>query len=65
MSAKVTFEKISHWQKTDCINRNRDYQCPNKAVLEAVFKKSNGHIARVRCCANKECKKVAALIASL
>ena len=65
MSGRVTFEKKSDWQKDDCINRNRDYQCPNQAVLEAVCKKGNGHIARVRCCTDKRCKKVAALLAAL
>lgn len=50
----VVFEKLSSFQKKDCINRSEEYQCPNKATQEAVL----GHdiyTSRIRCCRDPKC----------
>jgi len=55
---EVIFQPKSLWQKYDCINRSAKYDCQNQSVLEAVC----GN-ARVRCCENPKCKKVATELA--
>jgi len=54
------FEAKSPWQERDCINRSMDYDCQNPSVLEAVCYGLGNAIARVRCCTDDRCKKVAA-----
>lgn len=65
ISGTITFQPKSSWQRRDCINRNAKYSCPNDSVLEAVCKNSCGHVVRIRCCRNEECKRAAALLAGL
>ena len=54
----VTFEKLSKFQRKDCINRQGDYKCPNPAVQEAVLE-HDIYTARIRCCRDEACAKVA------
>lgn len=65
ISGTITFHPKSSWQKKNCINHDAEYSCSNNSVLEAVYKNKFGHIVRVRCCRNEECKRSAALLAGL
>lgn len=60
---KVSFQLKSYWQKSDCINRNANYQCPNPSTLEAVC--GIRAVARVRCCEDKKCKERVAELARI
>ena len=62
MTTQVIFRKKSSFQKDDCINRSKEYDCPNESVIEATCSKGNNN-PMIRCCENEECKKVAAEMA--
>jgi len=63
MTAKtVTFEKLSSFQKKDCINRNAEYMCDNTAVQEAVLT-HDIYTARIRCCKDEGCMAHAKMLA--
>ena len=57
-TARPVFEKLSSFQKKDCINRQGDYKCPNPAAQEAVLEHGI-YTARIRCCKDERCMKVA------
>ena len=56
---KVTYGPLSEWQKTDCINRSAEYDCPFFATLEAQLD-AHGVSVRVRCCEDTDCMERAA-----
>jgi len=56
----VVFVPKNPRQKSDCINRSAEYQCPNLSSLEAVY----GN-AQIRCCHERSCKARAAQMAIL
>jgi hypothetical protein len=60
--AEVVFRPKSFFQKNNCINRGKDYSCPNQSTLEAVCEEGNW-LATIRCCTDPRCKKVASTIA--
>ncbi len=62
--ADVTFHPKSNWQKSDCINRSADFDCPNESTIEARLG-TESITSAVRCCEEEACKKRAAALALL